>query len=589
MTTGTPPQRITCAARSRNRRLTGARRDTTPTPTVVAHLRRNIAGWIAPISLAIALVAPHRVTAQSARAIPAAHGGIAVGRDLDEYLRYLESLGRTPLEPWGLRAFSPPVVDSLTAVHGAHPWATSWMFARDTAPRHLRVLPLDVTERFNSAYPYGINDGPVWAGRGLTSSVAAGFAFAAGPFSAVVNPVLFRAENTASAVRPNGRPPGQELLDAFWPIDVDRPQRFGTSAYTHFDPGETTLRLDMLGFSLGATTANEWWGPATTFPYIVGNNAAGVPRVFVGTEHPTNVYIGTIQARVEYGIELQSAFSPVVGPDTYLSPDSSGRRRFMSALAVTFSPAIFPGLEIDAQRYFHQAWRGRVGATELGSPFQGLLKSSIAKGVVIPGVDDRDALKNQLAAIGFRWVLPHGGFDFYGEYGREDYAENKRAIEVQPDLTRTVTVGFRKAFTHADSTSIDALRAEVYDANPTTMGLYRPEGHNYIHFPLRQGHTEEGQLIGAAAGVGAPAAAILAWDRYGRDGRTTLFAQKMSENTPSDRPSAPVTTGTLGVDQMRFTRFGALTWGAAAVRATRVTGGWGGWNLAANVGMVLVR
>ncbi|MEO6866242.1 MAG: capsule assembly Wzi family protein [Gemmatimonadaceae bacterium] len=526
-----------------------------------------------------------RAIAQSTQVVTGAAGGVRVGSDLDNYLRYLESLGKTPLVPWGIRGFSPGVVDSLTSVRGKHAWSDSWLFAKPATPEHFRALPLEFTERYNSSYAYGINDGPVWAGRGLTSSVSAGFAFAAGPLSAVVKPIAFRAENQAFAMRPNGETGTGAFRDGVSPATIDRPQRFGNGAYSHLDPGETTIRLDLLGASVGATSANEWWGPSSVFPYILGNNAAGVPRVFLGTQHETNIYFGTVQARVEYGIELQSRFSPVVGPDTFVSADSSGRKRTMSGLVVTFSPKIFPGLEIGAARYFHVAWTGHFGMADLKTPFEGLLKSSVPVGIAIPGVDNRDALKNQLASLSFRWVLPRSGVDLYGEFSHEDYSENSRALEVQPDLTRIYMMGFRKAFAHADSSSFDALRAEVFDANPTALGKFRGEGFIYVHYPIRQGHTEEGKVIGAGAGVGAPAAASIAWERFRREGRLTFYFLKTSENTPTDLASLPVTTGSAGVSAMRFTRVGDVTFDVAAVRSTTIPGAAGGWGLAASAGL----
>lgn len=550
-------------------------------------MRLRLLDVLALVAISGVPLVPSALHAQSARSIEGASGGISVGGELDNYLRYLESLGKTPVLPWGLRGFAPSVVDSLTSVRGKHPWANSWLFERPSTPAHFRVLPIDITERFNGSYPYGINEGPVWAGRGLTSAISAGFTVAGGPFTAVVKPVVFRAENESFALRPNGRPDVGPFADPRWPTLIDRPQRFGSTPYTHFDPGETTLRIDLLGASLGATSANEWWGPSSVFPYIMGNNAAGVPRIFFGTQGPSNIYIGTIQARVEYGMEFQSKFSPVVGPDTFASPDFSGQKRLMSALVVSFSPKIFSGLEIGAARYSHMAWTGHFGADELRSPFQGLLKSSVAKGVVVPGADNRNALTNQLASISFRWVLPRSGADVYGEYSHEDYSENLRALEVQPDLTRIYTVGFRKAFQHADSSSFDALRGEVFDASPTTLGRYRSEGRIYVHYPIRQGHTEEGKVIGAGAGIGAPAAAMLAWERYRSSGRTSAYLLKMTENTATNLPSAPWTTAAAGINALRFTRFGNATFDLSAVRTNRVLEGWGGWDLSASAGVAV--
>lgn len=555
------------------------------TPYVSIQKRLRTLRWVALLTVSGFMLASRTVHAQSARSIEGASGGIYVGGDLDNYLRYLQSLGRTPLLPWGIRGFAPNVVDSLTSVGGTHPWSGSWLFRRPQSPKHFRVLPVEITERYNTAYPYGINDGPVWAGRGLTSSAAAGVAFTAGPFTAIVKPIVFRAENSGFTLRPNGDTHAGVFADPMAPGTIDRPQRFGNTPYNHADLGETTVRVDILGASLGATTANEWWGPSTVFPYIVGNNAAGVPRVFLGTQGPTNIYIGSLQARVEYGMEFQSDFSPVKGPDTYVSPDSSGRKRLMSGLVATFSPRIFPGLEITGARYFHEAWTGRFSADALRTPFEGLLKTSLARGTAVSGAGNQDALKNQLASVSMRWVLPHSGVDIYGEYSHEDHNENIRALEAQLDLTRIAMVGFRKAFQHADSSSFDALRAEVFDANPTALGKYRPEGKIYLHDPIRQGHTEEGKVIGAGVGIGSPAAATIAWEQYRTTGRTTFYLLKMSENTSTELHSMPRTSATAGVSAMRFTRFGKATLDVAAVRTTRDMSG--GWNLLASAGFVV--
>ncbi len=132
--------------------------------------------------------------------------------------------------------------------------------------------------------------------------------------------------------------------------------------------------------SAGISTANQYWGPATVFPVILGNNAAGIPNVFIGTERPTNIGIGKVQAHVEYGIESQSNFSPVVGPDTFTNVNYPGTKRFMSGLVVTFSPAPIPGLELGAARFFHQAWTGHIGSSELRIAVRGVAEELASDG-----------------------------------------------------------------------------------------------------------------------------------------------------------------------------------------------------------------
>ncbi|MDQ2891389.1 MAG: capsule assembly Wzi family protein [Gemmatimonadota bacterium] len=515
-----------------------------------------------------------RAAAQSETSVEGARGGVVAGGEMDNYLRYLQTMGKVPLAAWGLRPFSAAEVDSLTTATGRHPWANTWMFRKDSA-RHFSVLPVAVTERFNSAFPFGSNNNGVWVGRGLTSEIQAGVAAAWGPVTLVLNPMVFRAENTAFGLQPNGQSGAGQFANGDLPNYVDLPQRFGNTEYSRFDWGQSTLRLDLHGITMGVGSANQYWGPASVFPALLGNNAAGIPHVFLGTQGPTNVGVGHVQARLVYGIETQSNFSPVTGSTTFQSVDQSGTRRFMSALVVTFSPAPIPGLEIGAARFFHQAWLGRVGASELTTPFEGLLKNSLSPGVAVPGGGNQDALKNQLASLFGRWVLPHSGFELYAEYAHEDHNADLRDLEEEPDHSRVAMAGFRKVFIHSDS-SFGALRAEYIDASEPTLGRHRVEGGIYVHNILLQGHTQDGQLLGADIGVGSPAAASLAWEEYSPSGRNTLYLQRIVQNNQADlftsrgSPSgAAHLYATAGFERHRFGRLADLTYGAALTQGKR--------------------
>jgi len=475
-------------------------------------------------------------------------------------------MGQAPLSAWSLRPFAPAVTDTLSQPSGTHPWQSNGPFKDDPTIKRFAVLPASVISRYNSAYPFGSNDGPVWAGRGVTFSVQGGFSSRMGPVTIVLDPIVFWTGNAKFQLQQNTS--GIERLrfaDGDFPTNVDRPQRFGDKPYGAFDPGETTLRLDTHGVALGITSANEWWGPATTFPIILGNNAAGIPRVFLGTEGPTSVGIGKVQVRLEYGIERQSGFSPVTGSKTFASVQQPGTLRFMSGLVTTFSPRVIPGLEIGAARFFHQAWFGHVGKSEVFSPFEGLVKNSLAKGVNLPGIDDRDALKNQLASVFMRWVLPHSGFELYWEYGHEDHNMDIRDLESEPDHSRIAMAGIRKAFKQSGK-KFYAIRGEFLDGYSPTLERHRGQGLIYVHNPLRQGHTEEGQLLGADVGVGSTGGQIVAWDAYSESGRTTIFVDRKSEDnfaayflTGIQLPAASDMTATGGMERLAFTNWGSVS------------------------------
>jgi hypothetical protein len=242
---------------------------------------------------------------------------------------------------------------------------------------------------------------------------------------------------------------------------------------------------------------------------------------------------------------------------------------------VTFSPAPIPGLELGAARFFHQAWFGSIGSAELKSPFEGILKSSLPRGIALPGIDDKDALKNQLASLFGRWVLPHSGFEMYAEYGHEDHNADIRDLQSEPDHSRIAMVGFRKVFTTNDST-FSALRAEYIDGTAPTLDRHRDEGLIYVHAPLRQGHTQDGQLLGADIGVGSPAGGQIAWERYSSSGRTTWYLQRIVDNNQAALLTSGITSNvtqhlfaTIGYEHHRFGSVADLVYGVALTRGKR--------------------
>jgi hypothetical protein len=105
---------------------------TPPTSWFAVTPLRSIA--LAALTISAVLGRPSKVAAQERGAVLGAAGGIVVGSDLEEYLRYLQTMGKAPMLPWGVRGFSPEIVDSITTIAAPHPWRESWLFKRDSIP-----------------------------------------------------------------------------------------------------------------------------------------------------------------------------------------------------------------------------------------------------------------------------------------------------------------------------------------------------------------------------------------------------------------------------------------------------------------------
>src|SRR5688500_1357357 len=451
--------------------------------------------------------------------LPPAHAGAqqvstttldyATGSEFEDYLRVLQVAGLTGLYPWSIRGFSPAEIHRLAATDTAGPWRLSHGLRRGLAT----VGPMTVRTTFNSSYPYGNNDGPVWAGRGVTVAVSGGVAGRIGPFSATFAPVAFSASNQSFPLLPDSRTGLFTYANGSEPARVDAPQRFGPKTYSRLDFGASGARFDTRFITAGVSTASEWIGPATEFPFLLGTNAPGFPHVFAGTGEPLNLWITRIHGRVGWGKLYQSDYSPVTGTARYTSLENTGTERLATYATIVFMPRGLPGLERGFARFIHVPYRpGDPTAEFWKKPFKVLfLENEFAAG-------DTAGTDNQLASAFFRWVFPRSGFELFGERGFEDHFYDRRDLLQRPDHERAYSLGFQKILRRGLS-SLDVLRGELIN--------YDYPGTVYLHSPLRQGHTNRGQLLGAGAGIPNGAASVLSWTRYASTSRSTVALRRI--------------------------------------------------------------
>jgi hypothetical protein len=425
-----------------------------------------------------------------------------VGSDAERYLRVLQVAGAVPLYPWSIRGFSPAQVDRLLRDSVAHPWRGRLPPA-DSAPGLLRVRVVrpQAGITFNSAFPQGANDGPLWAGRGLTAALSGGVEARVGSALTLrIEPLVFWSQNRGFALPDH--PDSIRFADPYFPFNIDLPQRFGDGSFVRVDPGESTLRLDAGGFAVGASTAKQQWGTAVDMPLLLGPNAAGFPHVFVGTSTPWNIGLGRVHGRVIWGSLSQSAYSPMTG---------HGSRRFASGIVAVFLPARLEGLELGVGRFFHEAWpEGGLEAGDLLQPVETLFRETL---------EDGDQSQNQLGAAFFRWTLPRGGFEVYGEFLRDDHNYDLEDLIMEPDRSSGYLLGGRKVWRRADR--LRTLRMEWGNSTPSHLGQGSYQALPYHHSIMRQGHTVGGQLLGSPAMAGG-GGSVVALETFTPGGRWSI-------------------------------------------------------------------
>ena len=468
--------------------------------------------------LALSITAASQLYAQTS-----GRSEIFAGSELETYIRLLQIDDKAALYPWSIRSFSPKEIDRLLAQPSDHPWAEHYDLGLPRGERFtFDLVRPSLTTSANSAFPWGKNDGPVWAGRGVTASLQAGFAARYGPVSLTVAPIAFSSQNAAFELQGNGQAGDLQFADGRFPTKIDRPQRFGNGTYSRIDPGQSTLRIDLPVVAFGASTANQYWGPARQQPILLGNNAAGFPHLFLGSSAPLDVGIAEIHGRLVWGKLSQSDYTGITG---------SARRRFMSGIIGVISPKGVKGLELGAARFFHETWPvDGLSLSNFTKPLESILKAGLPDDPIDPSPGQSP--DNQLASVFARWAFPDSGFEVYAEYGREDHNWDFRDFILEPDHSGGYVFGFTKIL-QSSPQNFYAIRAEVMNLQVSQLIRGRSEGPFYRHSTQRQGHTERGQILGAAAGTGGNAT-LLAMDRYHPKGRWTAFwSRKLRQDVGS--------------------------------------------------------
>jgi hypothetical protein len=471
--------------------------------------------------------------------------GMPIGSSAERYARSSQALGMMPASAWSIRPFSRIELDTAQGATDTHLWAKAPSFsprANRAERASFQVRPLQGLVWYNTTLPYGLNDGPVWAGRGLTSSISTGFSVGWGAIDIRLEPVAFWSQNARFPSTPSLVADASPFSDPDFPSNVDRPQRFGSEPYARLDAGQSSVTVSGKGLTVGASTSSEWWGPMTEFPFVLGNNAPGIPRVFFGTQQSLDIGIGRIAGRMFFGRLEESDFSP----------DTTGDgRRFTSGAVLVFQPRGFPGLEVGLSRLFHAAWpdSGLTGDyfTHL---FEALLKGNVGRVFAPDPATPTTSTDNQLASVFARWLFPKSGFEIYGELGKEDHNADSRDLAVEPDHAASVGLGVGKAWLNGRDLLV--ARMELINFQASTLARHRRQGGTYIHSNAVQGHTHRGQLLGAGVAIGSGAASVASLERFTAVGSTRVTWMRQVIHDQPFRLSATTTQHALSAERMWF-------------------------------------
>jgi len=350
----------------------------------------------------------------------------------------------------------------------------------------------------NSKLPYSLNDGALWAGRGLTYRIRAGFQAEAGPVRLIVAPEFLRTEDRGFApphpwvVLP--RPPGRSEFSSPWhtsPASIDLPYRFGATAFSQWDFGQTTLDASVGRATVGFSTENEWWGPGVRNAIVMSTNAAGIPRLFVRPTRPIATRAGTFDLRLFAGALRESA---------YFDTSLANNWRSISAFAVTWTPRPAPNVTLGFTRaVYAPASSWSRAPTRL---LDALLRNPGRPNNHLPGDSTVVPGPDQVFSLFGRWAFPGAGFEVYAEWARTELPTSLRDLLTAPNHTEGYTLGLQWAQPAGPvGTARIQLETTYLEKSPTLRD--RPVGTWYTSRAVAQGYTNRGQVIGAGIGPGA--------------------------------------------------------------------------------------
>ena len=370
-----------------------------------------------------------------------------------------------------------------------------WTRNIDTVSQILKtsfaILPVSWKQQYNSAVPYGWNDGGMIPSKGFQTMFSAGVFASIGPLSVQLRPEYVYAQNAV-----------------FQTIDIyggrpDLPTRFGKSAFSEVTWGQSSIRLNWKAISLGMSNENLTWGPGIRNSLLMSNNARGFKHITLNSLRPIHTSAGSLEFQVIAGRLEGSGFSTLENDPKYSD------WRYLSAAVISFQPKWVPGLFLGLTRGF-QAYSKDI--KKLGDYIPFFIPYQKANRDVLEEPFGRD----QLTSVFARWLFVKAHAEVYFEFGANDNAYNFRDFIGSPEHSRAYTFGFSKitSLRGMNADEFIKINAEVTQMSQTADRLVRGAGYWYQHGEVLHGYTHKGEVLGSGIGPGGNLQSLsLSWLR----------------------------------------------------------------------------
>ena len=378
----------------------------------------------------------------------------------------------------------------------------------------VKILPVDYNIEFNSHHPYNRNNGSMGPNRGYQNIISAGIYAEIGPLSIQLKPEYLYSENKdfeGFGEGPNGH--YSEIWAKRYKLwnKIDMPERFGEKSISKTLIGQSSIRLNFKGLSVGVSNENIWWGPSIRNSIMMSNHARGFKHITFNTTKPLKTIIGNFEWQVISGRLESSRYLPAGsdmqhgGTNIYVpkinQTGATDDWRYLQAYSITYSPKWVSGLSLGFIR-----WVQMYGAlVEGGYPwlegkptwfpaFNNLFRKK-------DKYENYEAQTNQAAGLFLRWLWKDSKAEIYVDYNHNDSKQNIRDLLLDSDHSRAVTIGLQKIFKINNDDFLFSW--EWTQMEQTASRLLRNAGSWYEHSWTYDGYTNEGEVLGAGIGPGS--------------------------------------------------------------------------------------
>lgn len=391
-----------------------------------------------------------------------------------------------------IRPFVLPDNDSLQT-----PW--NRQLSKKSSGIKWQYLPFIASLQHNTNTPFERNDGSMIPAAGLQALLSTGVVYKNKHWRIQLNPELILAANKPYEGFRREHDSLTWSIYYEWLNNSDIPEQFGSGTYVRLLPGQSSIRYRTGNLCLALSTENIWWGPGIYNSLVLSNNAPGFLHLSASSQKPVQTKFGSFEWQVIAG-NLSSSGFPPPGTDitfngTVLYRPKKIASRYITGMAVTWQPKWIKGLFLGFTKMSYQYYSDIAGPIDI-LPLAGVLGQKVSS-------SEKEDQKATLSSLFFRYLMPADQAEVYFEYGYGDRVITPFNLFSSESIPKAYTGGIRKLVSLNKRSQYIQITTEITQMQLDKPSLIRGLNSWYTHPYIRQGYTNNGQMLGSSIGSGS--------------------------------------------------------------------------------------